>query len=59
MFYLLTLLLSFQGTNPPALTVSFGDPLQEVKLTKEAFAKLPRKSIKITKQQQQKTADKK
>jgi len=32
----------------PALTVSFGDPVQEVKLTKEALAKLPRKSIKIT-----------
>lgn len=48
MFYLLTLLLSFQGTNSPALTVSFGDPVQEVKLSKEALAKLPRKTVKVT-----------
>jgi len=48
MVYLLTLLLSFQGTNSPALTITFGDPVQEVKLTKEALAKLPRRTIKVT-----------
>lgn len=48
MLYLITLLLSFQGTNSPALTVTFGDPAQEVKLSKEALAKLPRKTIKVT-----------
>lgn len=35
-------------STPPVLTVTFGDPAQEVKLTKEALAKLPRKSIKVT-----------
>ena len=47
----LSLLLSLcfpTPSAPPALTVSFRDPVQEVKLTKEALAKLPRKSIKIT-----------
>ncbi|MFT3879766.1 MAG: molybdopterin-dependent oxidoreductase [Gemmatales bacterium] len=48
MLYLLTLLLSLQGTGSPALTVSFGDPVQDAKLTKEALAKLPRKTIKVT-----------
>ena len=48
MLYLIALLLSFQTSSSTALTVSFGDPVQEVKLTKEALAKLPRKSIKIT-----------
>ncbi len=48
MLYLITLLLSFQGTTSHVLTITFGDPVQEVKLTKEALAKLPRKTIKVT-----------
>lgn len=48
MLYLLALLISSQPASPPALTITFGDPAQTVPLSKEALAKLPRKTIKVT-----------
>lgn len=48
MLYLVALLIASQPASPPALTVTFGDPAQNVALTKEALAKLPRKTIKVT-----------
>lgn len=44
----LAMLISFQAPPSAALTVTFGEPAQTISLSKDALAKLPRKTIKVT-----------